>query len=125
MNTTQLMDVVATISVYMEAGPQLFSNDDQSIVMTAIWNSEVDNDGHTKLALVLDPIKETLTVVESEDHTYPLYGKFTLSGIAASNGIAFEVIVSDECVSCSVGEDIDNRLASSDDETTSSNPILH
>jgi hypothetical protein len=109
----------------MESGPQLFSNEDQSVVMTAIWNTELDEEGHTKLAVVLDPIAKTLTAVESEGHSYPLYGKYTLSGIAASNGLSFDVVVSDECVSCSVGEDVDNRLASSDDETTSSNPILH
>ena len=125
MNQTQLLDVVSTISVYMESNPQLFSNEDQSIVMSAVWNSELNEEGHTVLGLILDPIRETLTVVESDSHSYPLYGKYTLSGIAASNGLAFEVIETNECISCTVGEDVANRTADSESDQSTDKPLLH
>lgn len=122
---TKLTDVIATISVYMESAPQLFTTEDESMILSAVWNSELNEDGHTVLGLVLDAQHALLTAVESEEHHYPEYGKYTLAGIAYVNDLTFEAIISDGCVSCSVGEEIQQTAQTAESDESNNKPIVH
>jgi hypothetical protein len=126
MNTIQTLDVVATIAVYFETTPHLYSNEDASIVTSVVWNSQVDADNNTLAGVVLDPVNDILIIKETEDHNYPLNTKYMLAGICSLNDLSFDVIISDKSVTCGIGEDVVNGT---DNETASSKveakPIVH
>ncbi|QWE06055.1 hypothetical protein [Polynucleobacter sp. JS-JIR-5-A7] len=106
--------------------PQLFTTEDGSSVVTAVWNVTTTDEGHTTVGIVLDTVHDTLTVVENEEQQLGLYQKYCVCGIATTNGLAFDVVVSDECVTCAVGEDVSNRVATeADNQTDSNKPVLH
>jgi len=109
MNVTQTLDVSNTITNYLDLIPQLFTTEDGNSVVTALWNVALTEEGHTTVGIVLDVVADSLTVVETEDQSLGLYQKYCIAGIATTNGLSFDVIVSNECVACSVGEDMDNR----------------
>ena len=126
MNTIQTLDVVATIAVYFETTPHLYSNEDASIVTSVVWNTEVDHNNDTLSGVVLDPVNDILIIKETEDHNYPLHTKYMLAGICSLNDLSFDVIISDKSVTCGIGEDVVNGT---DNETASSKveakPIIH
>lgn len=124
MNVTQTLDVTNTITNYLDLIPQLFTTEDGSSVLTALWNVATTDEGHTTIGIVLDVVADTLTVVETEDQQLGIYQKYTVCGIANTNGLSFDVIISNECVACSVGEDISNRPSGETDDQTNKT-LLH
>ena len=126
MNVTQTLDVTNTITNYLDLIPQLFTTEDGNEVVTALWNVSLTDEGHTTVGIVLDVVADSLTVVETEDQHLGIYQKYTVAGIATTNGLSFDVIISNECVACSVGEDVSNRVSggSEADETTNKT-LLH
>ncbi len=121
-----MLDVVSTIAVYFETTPTLYTNEDASIVTSVVWNSQVDADNNTLAGIVLDPVNDILIIKETEDHNYPLNTKYMLSGICALNDLAFDVIVSEEGVTCGIGEDMANGTDSETATTkVDTKPIIH
>ena len=124
MNVTQTLDVSNTITNYLDLIPQLFTTEDGNSVVTALWNVALTEEGHTTVGIVLDVVADSLTVVETEDQSLGLYQKYCIAGIATTNGLSFDVIVSNECVACSVGEDVSNR-SSGETEDQTNTTLLH
>ena len=131
MNNVKLLDISNTITNYFTIVPEIFSDEKVTVVQTVLWNIINNEEGHTAVSVVLDATNETLTVVESEGYPLNLYQKYCIAGIATTNALKFDVIISDECMSCSHNTDVTQSSASSSEDKDDSNttckrqPILH
>lgn len=100
----KLIDVTNTITAFTETVPALYTNSTQDTVTSILWNLQTDEeDGHTTLAIILDPLNSALILAETEGNTFNLNSRYTLAGIATLNNLSFSIETVDTCVACDLG----------------------
>lgn len=99
----QLLDITNTITNYSDILPTLFTNEAQDVVTSILYNLELDEEGHTTLGIILDPINSALILMETESGTFSLTAKYQMAGIATLNDLSFSIEMADSCVACELG----------------------
>lgn len=134
MNTPQLLDVTNTITAFTDITPTLFTDEAQEVVTSVLYNIEMDEEGHTVLGIVLDPIHDSLILTETEGHSFALNSRYTLAGIATLNDLSFSIEELDTCVACDlssgvIGGSSESTQSTETEETQTTKsinkPIIH
>jgi hypothetical protein len=100
----QLLDITNTITNYSDILPTLFTNEAQDVVTSILYNLELDEEGHTTLGIILDPINSALILMETESGTFSLTAKYQMAGIATLNDLSFSIEMADySCIACELG----------------------
>ena len=124
-----LLDISNTITAFTEHVPTLYTNSSQDVVTSILWNIQLDDEGHTLLGIIFDPINGSIILSETDGNTFSLNIRYTLAGIATLNNLSFNIEAMDECVACDLGSKIEGEEvgATPDAAQTPSNdkPLLH
>lgn len=116
----KLIDITNTITAFTEIVPTLYTNSTQDMVTSILWNLQTDEeDGHTTLAIILDPLNSSLILAETEGNMFNLNSRYTLAGMATLNDLTFNIETVDTCVACDLGSKGESSEVDASTETTS------
>ena len=126
----QMLDITNTITNYSDTLPTLFTNEAQDVVTSILYNLELDEEGHTTLGIILDPINSALILMETESGTFSLTAKYQMAGVATLNDLSFSIEMADSCIACELGNgngSSSEPLATTeaDGQTKTTKPSIH
>ena len=120
----QLIDISNTITSFSEAVPTLYTNASQEVVTSILWNLQLDEEGHTTLGIILDPINGSLILAETEGNTFSLNTRYTLAGVATLNNLTFNIEEMEGCVACELGSKSESEEVGASTEASSTDKTL-
>ena len=120
----QLIDISNTVTSFTETVPTLFTNASQEVVTSILWNVSIDEEGHTTLGIILDPINGSLILAETEGNTFSLNTRYTLAGVATLNNLTFNIEEMDTCVACDLGSRSESEEVGASTEASSTDKTL-
>jgi hypothetical protein len=119
-----LIDISNTVTSFTETVPTLFTNFTQDVVTSILWNVSIDEEGHTTLGIILDPINGSLILAETEGNTFSLNTRYTLAGVATLNNLTFNIEEMEGCVACELGSRNESEEVGASTEASSTDKTL-
>jgi hypothetical protein len=122
----QLIDITNVITKYSETLPTLFTDVTQEAITSVLYNIEIDDEGHTSLGILIDPINSSLILIETESGSFSLNAKYQMAGIATLNNLSFSIDTVDTCVACDLGMQSEAlSIDDTTDTTVESTKVVH